>query len=79
MAGFQRIFHEAVVIVFIVKDADPPLSQERIAVFHVILRNHEHFLIARYVEGGKETAGTGADDDNICFFCFHDIYLLLFG
>ena len=79
MAGFQRIFHEAVVISFIVKDADSPLSQERIAVFHVIFGNHEDLFIARHVEGGKEAAGTGTDDDNICFFCFHDIYLLLFG
>mgnify|MGYP006987343317 CR=1 FL=1 len=48
----------------------PPWAKKRIAIFYFIFGDHEDLFILRQVQGGKEAAGTGTDDDNICFFLF---------
>ena len=77
MAGLQRIFHEAVVIVFVAQHADAALSQIGIAVFCLVFRNHQHLLVRWQVKRRKEPAGASSYDQHIRLYYLHTYSLFI--
>ena len=65
MAGFHGILVIAFIVLRTLQHTDTALGQEGIAVFSLILGNHDNSQILGQLKGTEQTCRSGSDDNNI--------------